>query len=208
MNWYEWLKVIYGILLSTFLGFGSGWLTSKIVIKAFDRANRARANKFFRGAQIVSGASVAFMHGAQDGQKFMGIFILAITLATHTGSPDELALPVWLMVVCALFMGIGTASGGKRIIKSVGMGMVKMEKHQGFAASTASTVCLLIATFTGLPVSTTHTNTTAIMGVGAARNPKSVKWSIVGDMVKTWILTFPGCGLLGYLCALLFLLFL
>ena len=205
VNWFEWLKVIYGILLSTFLGFGSGWLVSKIVVVLFRHADRKKADHFFRWAQIFAGASVAFMHGAQDGQKFMGIFILAITLAAGSGSPDNMALPVWLMMLCALCMGAGTAVGGKKIIKSVGMDMVKMEKYQGFSASLASTFCLLIATFGGLPVSTTHTNTTAIMGVGAARNRKAVKWSIVGDMVKTWLLTFPGCGLLGFLSALLFL---
>ena len=113
-------------------------------------------------------------------------------------------LPVWLMIFCALNMGIGTAVGGEKIIKSVGMDMVKLEKYQGFAASVAAVVCLLISTFGGLPVSTTHTNTTAIMGVGAERNPKSVKWGIAIDMVKTWVLTFPGCGLLGFVFAELF----
>ncbi len=102
-------------------------------------------------------------------------------------------------------MGVGTAVGGEKIIKNVGMDMVKLETFQGFAASFSTLISLVIATFGGLPVSTTHTNTTAIMGVGAAKNPKSVKWSIAIDMVKTWILTFPGCGLLGFLCAKLFL---
>ena len=206
VNWFEWLKVIYGILLSTFLGFGMGWLSSKVVMRVFSRANRRKSDHFFRWAQIVAGASVAFMHGAQDGQKFMGIFLLAIALANGQSSAAGVALPLWMMIMCALSMGVGTAAGGKRIIKNVGVDMVKMEKHQGFAASFASTVCLVIATFGGLPVSTTHTSTTAIMGVGAARNPKTVKWSIAIDMVKTWVLTFPGCGLMGFLVAELFFL--
>ena len=105
-------------------------------------------------------------------------------------------------------MGLGTAVGGERIIKSVGMDMVKLEAFQGFAASLSTFVSLMLATFGGLPVSTTHTNTTAIMGVGAAKNPKSVKWSIAIDMVKTWVLTFPGCGILGFACAKLFLMIL
>ncbi|MEG0216940.1 MAG: inorganic phosphate transporter, partial [Raoultibacter sp.] len=116
-------------------------------------------------------------------------------------------LPLWLMIFCALNMGIGTAIGGKKIIKSVGMDMVKLEKYQGFAASFSAVICLLFATFGGLPVSTTHTKTTAIMGVGAAKRAKAVKWSIAGDMVKTWVLTFPGCGLMGFAFAKLFLLF-
>ena len=145
------------------------------------------------------------MHGAQDGQKFMGVFILAITLATGIGQADSLILPVWLMIFCALNMGLGTAVGGKKIIKSVGMDMVKMEKYQGFAASLGATLCLMLATFTGMPVSTTHTKTTAIMGVGAAHRKSSVKWSVAIDMVKTWVLTFPGCGLLGFVFARIFL---
>lgn len=206
VNWMEWLKVIYGILLSTFMGFATGWLASKLVVVAFNRVSRRKSDHFFRWAQIVTGASVAFMHGAQDGQKFMGIFLLALALANGQGSAAGFVLPIWMMILCALSMGVGTAVGGKRIIKNVGVDMVKMERHQGFAASLASTVCLVIATFGGLPVSTTHTSTTAIMGVGAARNPKAVKWSIAIDMVKTWVLTFPGCGILGFLVAELFFL--
>lgn len=207
VNWGEWIKVIYGIALSTLLGFGSGWLFSKIIERVFRSFERRKLDHFFRWAQVAAGAGVAFMHGAQDGQKFMSIFVLAITLATGVGSADQMVLPIWLMLFCALNMGIGTAIGGKKIIKSVGMDMVKLEKYQGFAASFGATVCLLIATFGGLPVSTTHTKTTAIMGVGAAKRASAVKWSIAIDMVKTWVLTFPGCGLLGFAFAKLFLFF-
>lgn len=207
VNWGEWVKVIYGIVLSTFLGFGSGWAISKAIAKLCRGFDRMKLDHFFKWAQIAAGAGVAFMHGAQDGQKFMSVFILAITLATGVGSADQMTLPIWLMLFCALNMGLGTAIGGKKIIKSVGMDMVKLEKYQGFAASFGATICLLIATFGGLPVSTTHTKTTAIMGVGAAKCKKSVKWSIAVDMVKTWVLTFPGCGLLGFAFGWLFLFF-
>lgn len=207
INWNEWIKVIYGILLSTLMGFALGWINFKVIRRAFANANRQHANAFFKWAQILAGAGVAFMHGAQDGQKFMGIFILAIMMAAGLGmSTDALSsLPIWLMLLCALTMGVGTAVGGERIIKSVGVDMVKLEAFQGFAASLSTCVSLAVATFGGLPVSTTHTNTTAIMGVGAAKNPKSVKWSIAIDMVKTWVLTFPGCGLLGFVFAKIFL---
>lgn len=208
INGAEWAKVIYGILLSTFLGFGLGWLCSKVLMRACAGFDRRRSDHFFRWAQIVAGAAVAFMHGAQDGQKFMGVFVLAITLATGVGQPDDMILPVWLMLFCALNMGLGTAIGGKKIIKNVGMNMVKMEKYQGFAASLAATICLAISTFGGLPVSTTHTKTTAIMGVGAAKRASAVKWQVAIDMVKTWVLTFPGCGILGFAFAKLFLLIL
>ena len=207
INGGEWMKVVYGILLSTLLGFFLGWANSKIVGRVCRNMDRKRTTKVFRWAQVASGAGVAFMHGAQDGQKFMSIFVLAITLATGVGQADQMILPIWLMFFCALNMGIGTAVGGERIIKSVGLDMVKLEPFQGFAASAATFFCLMLSTFAGLPVSTTHTNTTAIMGVGAAKRKSAVKWGIAVDMVKTWVLTFPGCGLLGFAFAHLFLFF-
>ncbi len=207
INWSEWVKVIYGILLSTLLGFFLGWLNAKVIGRVFQHADRRKAAVGFRWMQVLSGAGVAFMHGAQDGQKFMSIFVLAITLAAGMEQTGTMTLPVWLMLMCALNMGVGTAVGGERIIKSVGMDMVKLEPFQGFAASLSTFVSLMLATFAGLPVSTTHTNTTAIMGVGAAKRKSAVKWGIAIDMVKTWVLTFPGCGLLGFVCARLFLVF-
>jgi len=102
-------------------------------------------------------------------------------------------------------MALGTSIGGYRIIKTVGMGMVKLEKYQGFSADAAAAISLLSASLTGIPVSTTHTKTTAIMGVGASKRISSVNWNIVKEMVIAWILTFPGCGLLGFLMAHLFL---
>ncbi len=206
INGDEWIKVIYGLLLSTLLGFGLGFLNFRVIGRLCHNMNRLNSSKYFRRAQIASGAGVAFMHGAQDGQKFMSIFVLAIALSMGSGQTDDMTLPIWMMLLCALCMGTGTAVGGERIIKSVGIDMVKLEPFQGFAASLATFICLLLSTFGGLPVSTTHTNTTAIMGVGAARNPKSVKWSIAIDMVETWVLTFPGCGLLGFIVAWLLLL--
>lgn len=207
INGGEWMKVVYGILLSTLLGFFLGWANSKIIGRVCRNRDRHRSAACFRWAQVVSGAGVAFMHGAQDGQKFMSIFVLAITLATGVGQADQMVLPIWLMFFCALNMGLGTAVGGERIIKSVGVDMVKLEPFQGFAASCATFFCLMLSTFAGLPVSTTHTNTTAIMGVGAAKRKSAVKWGIAVEMVKTWVLTFPGCGLLGFVFAHLFLMF-
>ena len=103
-------------------------------------------------------------------------------------------------------MALGTSIGGKKIIKSVGMDMVKLEKYQGFSADIAASICLLISSVFGLPVSTTHAKTTAIMGVGAVRRISAINFSVVKDMVLTWVLTFPGCGLIGFLMAKLFIL--
>jgi len=103
-------------------------------------------------------------------------------------------------------MGLGTSMGGYKIIKSVGMDMVKLDLFQGFSADFASVACMLVASLTGMPVSTTHTKTTAVMGVGAAKRFSSVNWGVVKEMVLAWVLTFPGCGLIGYLMAKLFML--
>lgn len=201
----EWLKVIYGLILSTFLGFGLGWLASKITELVCRRMDRRKTTGFFQGAQICGGAAMAFMHGAQDGQKFMGVFLLGVFLSKGQADAQVFAIPMWLMILCSAVMALGTSIGGYRIIKAVGMDMVKLEKYQGFAADTAGALCLLASSVWGLPVSTTHTKTTAIMGVGAARRLSAVNWGVVKEMVLTWVLTFPGCGLIGFLMAKLFL---
>jgi len=207
VNGAEWAKVIYGILLSTFMGFGLGWLGAKGIQAGLTQAGRRQVDKGFRYAQIATSAAAAFMHGAQDGQKFLSILVLAIALSLGndvSGAADLSGMPVWLMLMVAIFMGSGTAIGGERIIKNVGMNITKLEPYQGCAASASSVLCLITATFTGMPVSTTHANTTAIMGVGAARRARAVKWSLAWDMVLTWIFTFPCCGLMGWLFAEIF----
>lgn len=205
INGAEWLKVIYGLVLSTLLGFVLGFIVAKIVALLFKHAERRKANKGFRAAQIGGAAAMAFMHGAQDGQKFIGVFLLGMALSSGHAEMGTVEIPIWLMALCAIVMGLGTSIGGLRIIKSVGMDMVKLDVHQGFSADLAAAGCLLLSSVTGIPVSTTHTKTTAIMGVGAARRIKSVNWSVVREMVLTWVLTFPGCGLVGYLMAKLFM---
>ncbi len=205
INGSEWVKVLYGLVLSTFLGFGSGYVVTKITEALCRNIERRKTVGFFKGAQIFGGASMAFMHGAQDGQKFMSVFLLGIFLVGGQGNVTSFDIPIWLMILCSLIMGLGTSIGGYRIIKSVGMDMVKLQPHQGFSADLAAAGCLLLSSVTGMPVSTTHTKTTAIMGVGASMRLSAVDWSIVKDMVLTWILTFPGCGLLGFLMAKLFM---
>lgn len=205
INGGEWIKVVYGLVLSTGLGFGMGWLTVKTVERIFKRFNRKKTSGFFQGAQIFGGAAMAFMHGAQDGQKFMGVFMLGIFLANGQGSVSNFVIPIWLMVLSSLVMALGTSIGGYKIIKAVGMDMVKLEKYQGFSADLAAAGCLLISSATGIPVSTTHTKTTSIMGVGAAKRLSSVNWGVVKEMVWTWILTFPGCGVIGFLMAEIFI---
>ncbi len=205
INWNEWVKVLYGLLLSTVLGFVLGYIVVKIVGFVFKNSDRRKTVGAFKGAQIFGGVAMAFMHGAQDGQKFMSVFLLGIALSSGKGDASNFIVPLWLMILCSVVMGLGTSIGGYRIIKSVGMDMVKLDTYQGFSADVAAAVCLLFSSVTGVPVSTTHTKTTAIMGVGAAKRLSAVNWSVVKEMVLTWVLTFPGCGLLGYLMAKLFM---
>ena len=206
VNGSEWVKVIYGLVISVFLGFILGFIVCRIVVMVFRNIQRNKTEKFFRGAQIGGAAAMSFMHGAQDGQMFMGVILLSILLVNGQSAENvEVEMPIWLMAVCSVVMGVGTSIGGKKIIKSVGMDMVKLEKYQGFSADLAASVSLLISSVFGIPVSTTHSKTTAIMGVGAERRLSAINFSVVKEMVVTWILTFPGCGLIGFIMTKIFM---
>ena len=208
VNGEEWIKVIYGLVLSLVLGFAIGWGICKAVSILCANVDRRRANGVFRGLQIFGAAAMSFMHGAQDGQKFIGVLLLGVAFCN--GQPDltGAVIPVWLMLLCSTVMGVGTSVGGEKIIKSVGMDMVKLERYQGFSADLAGAICILLSTVFGIPVSTTHTKTSAIMGVGAVKRISAINFSIVRDMLLTWVFTFPGCGLISFVMAKVFLLLL
>jgi PiT family inorganic phosphate transporter len=205
INGDEWIKVIWGLMLSTVLGFGLGFLAAKVTAGIFRNRNRGRAERFFSKAQVAGGAAMAFMHGAQDGQKFMAVFLLGAAFASGQTGEASFIVPVWLMILCSVVMSLGTSIGGYRIIKSVGMDMVKLRPYQGFSADLAASLCLLLSSLTGIPVSTTHTKTTAIMGASASRRIRNVNWGVVKELILTWVFTFPGCGLLGFIMAKIFL---
>ena len=205
----EWVKVLYGLVLSTFLGFSFGFLCTRIIEFLFHGVDRRKANPKFKKAQVAAGAAMAFMHGAQDGQKFMGVIILSTYLIKGIDpkqmSGIDTSSLVWLMLICSLVMALGTMCGGKKIIKSVGMDMVKLEKYQGFSADIAGSLCLLLSSVFGIPMSTTHAKTTAIMGVGAVRRLSAINLNVVKEMALTWLLTFPGCGLISFIMAKIFI---
>ena len=205
INGSEWIKVIYGLVLSLLLGFVVGYVVCKLVIFICHNFDRRKTNRVFNYAQMAGAAAMSFMHGAQDGQKFIGVLFLGIAFSNGETSVHGVLIPVWLMILCSLVMGIGTSVGGEKIIRSVGMDMVKLEKYQGFSADVAASLCLLLSSVFGIPVSTTHTKTSAIMGVGASRRLGAINFSVVRDMMLTWVFTFPGCGIISYLMAKLFL---
>ena len=199
--------MLYGLVLSLALGFGSGWFFCKIVTLIFRRIDRHKTQGFFKWAQIAGAAAMSFMHGAQDGQKFIGVLFLGLAFCNGQSDVGAMAIPVWLMLLCSLVMGLGTSVGGEKIIKSVGMDMVKLEKYQGFSADLSAAFCLLLSSVGGIPVSTTHTKTSAIMGVGAVKRISAINFGVVRDMVLTWVFTFPGCGLISFLVAKAFIFF-
>lgn len=180
---------------------------SKIVVFVFEKVERNTANKVCIVLQDICACALSFLHGAQDGQKFMSIGLLGIALVFGLETSGDTSFPFWLMILCSLAISLGTLVGGKRIIKSVAMDMVKMEKYQGVAASISTAITLFVASITGMPVSTSHCSTAAIMGVGAEKNLRSVKWGMAKHMVLAWVLTFPCCGLIGWLLAKIFMLF-
>ena len=205
INLNEWKKVLVGLIVSAIIGFTFGFLITKIIEQICKNIDRRKTISFFKKLQVFSGALMAFMHGAQDGQKFIGIFLLAIELSNGITNAGVLEIPFWLMVLCSVIMTLGTSIGGYKIIKTVGMRMVKMEPYQGGAADLASSVSLLVSSILGVPVSTTQVKTTAIMGVGASNRISNVNWGVVKNMFLAWIITFPACGILGYLTTFVFM---
>ena len=204
INMGEWVKVLYGLVLSLALGFLAGWGICRLVILVCAGMDRRKTNGFFQGAQIFAAAAMSFMHGAQDGQKFIGVLFLGMAFCGGQESVTGMVIPAWLMLMCSTVMGLGTSVGGEKIIKSVGMDMVRLEKYQGFAADLAAAACLLLSSLFGIPVSTTHTKTSAIMGVGAVKRLSAINFGVVKDMMLTWVFTFPGCGLISFVMAKIF----
>lgn len=207
VNMDEWNKVIVGLVASTVLGFGGGYLIAKLIETLCWRMTRYFADKFFGYGQAFAAAAMAFLHGVQDGQKFMGVFMLGLFYngMVTKNADGAFTIPLYVMIICSVVMGMGTSVGGMKIIKSVGMDMVNLERYQGFAADLGAAITLFGCSIFGIPVSTTHTKTTAIMGVGAAKRLSSVNWKLVGEMMLAWVLTFPGCGIIAYAMAKLFI---
>ena len=199
--WAGWQKVLIGLGLSTVLGFSGGFIIMTIIYWLFRHARRSLVNAIFSRLQILSAAFMAFSHGSNDGQKFMGIFSLALFLG---GVLPVFQVPLWVVLICGLVMGIGTLLGGWRIIKTMGFGLTKLEPVNGFAAETSASFAILLSSSLGIPLSTTHTINTSIIGVGATRRLSAVRWNVTGNIVMTWLITFPACGALGFLFAWLF----
>jgi PiT family inorganic phosphate transporter len=193
--WLGWRKVLLGLFLSSVIGLAGGYFVMLAICWAFRRTSPGKTRRLFRWLQICSSAFVAFSHGSNDGQKFMGAFTLALVLG---GLLHSFEIPTWVVLLCAVVMALGTSIGGWRIIATLGSRLTKLDTHQGFAAEVAAAGTITFASSLGIPLSTTHTLSTAIMGVGVVQGIRAVNWRVARDLVTAWVLTFPICGAISW----------
>ncbi|HEV7810612.1 MAG TPA: inorganic phosphate transporter [Candidatus Limnocylindrales bacterium] len=186
-------KVLVPLVLSPVLGILIGFGAMVVILNVFRRANPRRINERFRRLQILSAALMAFSHGSNDAQKTMGIMTLALVAAGVL--PSNATIPLWVIVLAASAISLGTAAGGWRIIKTMGQRVVKLDPVHGFAAETTAASIIYAASHFGMPVSTTHVISSAIMGVGASERLSAVRWGVAGNIVIAWILTIPASAL-------------
>jgi inorganic phosphate transporter, PiT family len=201
--WTGWQKVLIGLVLSSLVGFAGGVGMMLAIYWLFRRAIPGKVRSLFRWLQIASSAFMAFSHGSNDGQKFMGAFTLALVLA---GVLPTFEIPLWVVGLCALMMAAGTSIGGWRIMRTLGMRLTPLKTHQGFAAEMAAAGTITGASALGIPLSTTHTISTAIMGVGVVHGVRAVRWGITRELVTAWMLTFPICAAISWSVVTLMLL--
>ena len=195
-----WTKVIIGMLCAVPFGFCASILLGKAVIRFAGGMRPARAKRLFDRLQIASAGFMAFNHGLNDGQKFMGVFALALFLG---GATTQFEIPIWVMVICAATMGIGTAAGGWKIIETIGAKITRIVSWQGFVAEASASSTIFVASMFGIPLSTTHTITSCIVGVGASKRFSDVRWGVLRRIGLAWIVTFPVCAAIAFFAALI-----
>jgi PiT family inorganic phosphate transporter len=189
-----WIKTLTFIVLSPLIGATLGFILMVIVYWIFHRVAVSKVDRVFRVGQLFSAAAFSLGHGGNDAQKTMGIITIALVAGGYlqmTAAGKLPDVPLWVVLAAHASIGLGTLSGGWRIVKTMGTKIVKLQPVGGFCAETAGAATLFFATYTGIPVSTTHTITGAIVGVGSARRLSAVKWGVAGRIVWAWILTIP-----------------
>jgi PiT family inorganic phosphate transporter len=185
-------KTAAGIVVSPAFGFILALLMVLLVSWIFVRSRPAAVDRLFRSLQFVSASLYSLGHGGNDAQKTMGI--IAVLLYVHEGAKGAFHVPFWVVLACQTAMGLGTLSGGWRIVHTMGSRITRLSPMQGFCAETGGAITLFTATYLGVPVSTTHTITGAIVGVGAARRTSAVRWGVARGIVVAWIVTMPAAG--------------
>ena len=189
-------RVLIPLVTSPFLGIVIGFFLMVVLLNVFKRMHPRKLNDRFRRLQVLSAAYMAFSHGSNDAQKTMGIVTLALVAG---GVIPEPIVPIWVIIMAATAISLGTAAGGWRIIKTMGQKVVKLDPVHGFAAETTAATIILGASSLGMPVSTTHVISSAIMGVGSSDRFSAVRWGVAGNIVMAWILTIPASGAVGWL---------
>lgn len=190
-------KILKALVLSPLIGFGIGFLVMVAILWIFRKAAPGKVNRRFKVLQWISASFLATSHGSNDAQKSMGIIAMAMVSAGMM-NPKDMHIPLWVKIACATAMAIGTSTGGWRIIKTMGGKMIKLQPVNGFAAEFTSSAVILSASSIGVPVSTTHCISGAIMGVGSSKRLSAVRWDVAGKMLWTWVLTIPSTFVVGY----------
>jgi PiT family inorganic phosphate transporter len=191
-------KTLQGLVFSPVLGFLGALLLVTALLWIFARSRPLRVTRIFGRLQIVSAAYMAYSHGSNDAQKTMGVLTMAV--ASYYGwSGDEWQVPIWIILAAATAMGLGTALGGWRIVRTMGLRVVELRPIDGLAAETAAATVIEVASRLGIPVSTTHVISSAILGVGSTRSLSAVRWGIAGRIVSAWVITIPACIALAWI---------
>ena len=192
-------KVIEPMFLAPVIGFCVGFVVMAVLLRMFYKANPDKLNRRFRRVQIFSAGLMALSHGSNDAQKTMGIITLALVAGgvIHNSTPEHFEIPVYVILACATVMSLGVMSGGWKIIRTMGSKIIKLKTINGFAAETYAASIILLASHFGVPLSTTHVISTAIMGVGTTFKAHAVKWGVIGNIVCAWVLTIPVCMLIS-----------
>ena len=188
-------KVIIPLLVSPLAGFCAGLVMMGTIMFLFFNVKRTVANYFFRNAQVVSAGIMALSHGLNDAQKTMGVITLALLIF---GQIDSITVPLWVKLACALAMAAGTSVGGWKIVKTMGHKIFKLEPVHGFAAETSAALVIAGASILGAPISTTHTITACIFGVGSTKRLSAVRWGVAGNLLIAWCLTIPAAAVVGW----------
>jgi PiT family inorganic phosphate transporter len=185
-------KIILPMLLSPVVGFILGYLVMLAVLWIFRRGHPGRLNRLFRFLQSISAFAMSVGHGMQDAAKTVGVVGLALVTGGYLG--ERQGIPVWVFLLTASILALGTYSGGWRIIRTLGRRVIHLRPPEGFAAETTASTVLFVTSQLGWPISTTHTITSAIMGVGATKRLSAVRWGVAGNIVMAWVLTFPAAA--------------
>jgi PiT family inorganic phosphate transporter len=187
------------MVLAPLLAFTAGWILMLGLTWVFHRAVPSKVNKHFRHLQLVSSALMAFAHGSNDAQKAMGIITMALVTGGFIVTPDfkHVDIPLWVKVACALVIALGTGFGGMRVIRTLGHKIIKLAPVHGFAAETVASGTIMLVTFLGIPISTTHAISSSILGIGASKRLSTVRWGVATSIVLAWVITIPTCAIAG-----------